>query len=45
MTTSTSYWENIPLWNSDNPERSYDITADGVSAEINKSPEILRKNI
>ncbi|EKO3613104.1 FRG domain-containing protein [Vibrio metschnikovii] len=34
MTTSTSYWEKIPLWNSENPERSFDITSDAFSGRI-----------
>ena len=34
MTTSTSYWDKIPLWNSDNPSQSFEITADHVSGRI-----------
>lgn len=34
MTTSTSYWEKIPLWNNDNPEKSFDITSDAFSGRI-----------
>lgn len=34
MTTSTSYWEKIPLWNSERPEQSFEITADNISGRI-----------
>jgi hypothetical protein len=34
MTTSTSYWDKIPLWNSENPEHSFDITSDAFSGRI-----------
>ena len=34
MTTSTSYWEKIPLWNSESPSESFEITADHVSGRI-----------
>jgi FRG domain/Type I restriction enzyme HindI endonuclease subunit-like, C-terminal len=34
MTTSTSYWEKIPLWNSENPSQSFEITADNISGRI-----------
>ena len=28
MTTSASYWEKTPCWNSDNPAQGFDITSD-----------------
>ncbi|WP_369983836.1 FRG domain-containing protein [Thalassolituus sp.] len=34
MTVSFSYFDNIPLWNSENPERSFDITSDEISGRI-----------
>ena len=34
MTASSSYFENIPLWDSENPERSFDITSDDYSGRI-----------
>ncbi|MCU8287705.1 FRG domain-containing protein [Vibrio vulnificus] len=34
MTTSTSYWEKIPEWDSENPEQSFDITSDAFSGRI-----------
>ena len=34
MTASSSYFDNIPLWNSDTPETSFDITADEISGRI-----------
>ena len=34
MTASTSYWDKIPLWNSENPSQSFEITADHVSGRI-----------
>ena len=34
MTTSTSYWEKIPLWNSERSEQSFEITADNISGRI-----------
>ncbi|GAB2998886.1 FRG domain-containing protein [Psychrosphaera aestuarii] len=34
MTTSTSYWDKIPLWNSESPSQSFEITADHVSGRI-----------
>ncbi|HCE2446406.1 TPA: FRG domain-containing protein [Vibrio parahaemolyticus] len=34
MTTSTSYWDKIPLWNSEDPEYSFEITSDAFSGRI-----------
>ena len=34
MTASTSYWEKIPVWNSENPQQSFDITSDAFSGRI-----------
>lgn len=34
MTVTSSYFDNIPLWNSKNPERSFDITSDEISGRI-----------
>lgn len=34
MTASISYWEKIPLWCSDNPAQSFDITSDAFSGRI-----------
>lgn len=34
MTTSTAYWEKIPLWNSENSSRSFEIMADNISGRI-----------
>lgn len=31
---SISYWDKIPLWNSDNPTQSFDITSDAFSGRI-----------
>ncbi len=29
-----NYWEKIPIWNSDNPEKSFEITSDVISGRI-----------
>lgn len=34
MTTSTSYWEKIPEWVTENPEQSFEITSDAFSGRI-----------
>ncbi|RUO29230.1 hypothetical protein CWE12_09605 [Aliidiomarina sedimenti] len=34
MTASTSYWGKIPLWKSESPEQSFDITSDAFSGRI-----------
>ncbi|MGL4224082.1 MAG: FRG domain-containing protein [Vibrio sp.] len=34
MTTSTSYWEKIPEWDTENPEQSFEITSDAFSGRI-----------
>lgn len=42
ITSTTLYWEKIPLWNSKNPKKSFDITRLWINF---KNPEMLRKNI
>ncbi len=34
MTASNSYWNQIPLWNSQQPDQSFEITADSISGRI-----------
>jgi len=34
MTQTASYWEKIPLWNAEQPERSFNITSDAISGRV-----------